>query len=278
MCYVKCPARSLRTAVSTCTHRIKWRGNTHLRVVNQALELLKKANVPAAKRAVQVLTASNCRKAWETGLWEVDNSNLADSPGKAMGAHFYNVRHIDGRGSKTKSTTYLIAGIDQTKHGNAASNAKARLAKAGNLSTAAKCRQFGNALHYVTDITQPIHSSSFSGISVPTQLHPVWEDYVPTVQANFKATGWNKHWTQSDPGAMVDAASVHANEAMAGLMKSVKYKGTICTATPQSGITYTGDCFFNVPAANAAIGRILVLAYQSTARYILAVFKSAPKK
>jgi hypothetical protein len=48
-----------RPAVSTCVHDVKWRSNTHLRVVNRGIELLQKSSDPAAQKAAARMSDAN---------------------------------------------------------------------------------------------------------------------------------------------------------------------------------------------------------------------------
>ena len=59
--------------------------------------------------------------------------------------------------------------------------------------------ELGLALHYVSDMTQPMHSSSFAATQIPLSLHPVFEDYVPSVQGRFPARGaWDGRYRKDN--------------------------------------------------------------------------------
>jgi hypothetical protein len=274
LCYKKCPAGSTRTAVSTCVHDIHWRGNTHLFIVNRALELLAKSSDPVAVAAAKKMNEKDCRTSWETGLWNGDDGALADAPGKAAGSHFYDGSGKDEQGGWTPVVTYTIARQEQTANGNARTRAQARIDDV--VKEVKACENLGLALHYLTDMTQPMHATTFSGISIPTMLHPVLEDYVPSLQAGFpKVTAWDERWTGKLPDEVFLEASKKSADLAPGLMATLKDDGTNCTMTPEGGITYSGYCFLNVPRVNAALAQIVTDGYQSTASYIYAVFNNA---
>jgi hypothetical protein len=284
LCYDSCPAGSKRTAVSTCVHEVKWRSNTHLWVVDIAINLLANTN-DLTKKVAARMTDSGCRWQWEAGLWDADNSDLAETKG-ARGGHFYNVAGLDFEGHTTQIVTYAIAGTEQKDHGNARTNAQAHINKIGNLTTSDQCHELGLALHYLTDMTQPMHASSFPATDVPINLHPVFEDYVGNVQARFPATGvtWDGRWEGLTPDVVLSETSRKSNSLAPALYKVLKYDGTICTMTSEPlsvndpPVTYTGYCFINVPAVDDMIGVILKDAYQSTASYIFAaVFPTLPR-
>ena len=272
LCYAKCPAGSRRTAVSTCTHDVAWRGNTHLWIVNRGLELLSRSGDALAQKAVQTLNAPACRQQWEQGLWDADDK-ISDT--KLHGTHFYNGGGKDYNGSPTSVVTYLLAGVEQNANGNGRSNALARIRQAADLATPEQCYALGTALHYLTDATNPMHSSGFSAVSLPLILHPAVEEYVPMIQARFPAQGyWNGTWNGNNPDEVFHATSVKFGAMAPGLLATMQYDGTLCTMTTEPGVTYTGDCFLQDPQVDAKIGQILTESYQATASYLYSVFKA----
>jgi hypothetical protein len=126
---------------SACKHNEcsgnEWRGNTHLWIVNRALDLLKKSDDPIARRVVERMNktgAGACREQWESGLWDTDDGYLAENFGwrQRRGTHFYNPTGKDAFGAPTGITTYsLIAGPaakNEIQFGDARLNARYRLA------------------------------------------------------------------------------------------------------------------------------------------------------
>jgi hypothetical protein len=118
-----------------------WRGNTHLWVVNRAIDLLAKSDDPIARRVVARMNKtgpSGCRAQWESGLWDTDDGLLAENMGtrQRLGTHFYNPAGLDAYGKKTDIKTYtLIAGSaaksgEKILFGDARLNARYGLAAA----------------------------------------------------------------------------------------------------------------------------------------------------
>lgn len=164
LCYKKCPRGSRRTAVSTCVHSIKWRGNTHLWVANGALAVLKRSGAPEAKAAVAALSAPACRTAWEEGPWGEDESDRADNPTSSRGgAHFYNARRVDYRGRATKTRAYPGSGVGKS-NGKKEMHAKVwDLGALRNTPSTETCRKVGAALQYVTDMHLPTGAGKRGG-------------------------------------------------------------------------------------------------------------------
>jgi hypothetical protein len=272
LCYAKCPPGSRRTAVSTCVHDVVWRGNTHLWVVNRGLELLSRSSDPVAQQAAQALNQPACRSQWEQGLWDADDQ-ISDT--NRRGSHFYNGGGRDFNGNPTSVVTYLIGGTEQNQNGNGRINAKARLQDAGNVSSDAQCYALGSALHYLTDATNPMHASGFSAVSIPLILHPAVEEYVPMIQARFPAVGaWDGGWAGNSPDQVFHQTAVKFGAMAPALLGTMKYDGTLCTMTPEPGVTYTGYCFLQQPAVDAKIGEVLLQGYQATASYVYSIFKN----
>lgn len=281
LCFKKCPAGSHRTAVSTCVHDVKWRGNTHLYVTRGGLSLLASSPDPVAKKAYATMSTEPCKSAWEQGLWDADdpNGNLLDNPSdpnKGGGTHFYNAGLRDAWGKPTKTVTYLLAGVQVAFKGNARTNAKTHLLEAGDLNksaTAEQCHALGLALHFETDMTQPMHATAFSALEIPTMLHAAIEEYAPTIQARFPPNAaWDGRWKGMKPDDVLYQTSLKSGQLSPAFMKPMDYKGTICTMNPETGAVYTGMCFVGVPAVDNAIGVVLREGYQDTASYIYAVF------
>jgi hypothetical protein len=283
LCYASCPAGSVRTAVSTCVHQIRWRGNTHRFIVDRALDAIKNAQRDAITEKVvdSMIRSNECDRAWQDGLWDADD-DLADTGFPPYGgSHFYNGAGRDAFGDPTTVVTYTIAGLEQLYFGNARTNAASRINtaffEAPNVRRSSPdCYQLGLALHYMTDVTQPMHSTGFHGLSIPFMLHPVLEEYVPTIQGRVLKRPWQRRWANLSHDEIFHQTAVRTAGMAPALMEKLEYNGAICTMTPEDGITYTGSCFVNDPAVNAQLDAILSDAIESTASYIYSVFKLAP--
>ena len=268
---------------------IKLRGNTHLWVVNRALDLLAKSSDPVAVTAVKTMNESACSARWQQGLYDGDEPALADDPTQVnkptAGTHFYNPTGKDAFGNPTSATTYLVGGVDVSTGGlRGKRNLNARQTADGYIKqlppsgpTATNgCYALGLALHYMTDMTQPMHTTSFSGVSSPMWLHPYFEAYVPVVQNKFPAEGsWSERWKGESADDTFHKAAVRSSPLAPALMRVLTVSGRKCTI---GGIAlappYAGYCFINDPNVDAQIGIVLQDGYQSTASYIYNVFNS----
>lgn len=268
---------------------VKLRGNTHLWIVNRSLDLLKKSNDPLARKAAQTMSAGTCASQWRLGLYDGDEPKYVDDPlqtkKSTAGSHFYNPTGKDYNGNSTSSVTYLIAGVDVSTGGfrgspnlNARQSANAQIQKipVSGPSNAGGCYELGVALHYLTDMTQPMHASGFSGVSSPQFLHPYFEAYVPSVQTRFPAVGAFQGSSVKNPDFNFDAIARKGNALAPALMKTLIKEGKQCTldGVDLSPIPYVGYCFIKDPAVDKQIGIVLQSAYQSTASYIYSVFSS----
>jgi len=282
LCYVSAPY-ARRTAVSTVTMNVRLSGNTHLWIVNRALELLEKSGDPGARVWAAQLRQKEIREAWENGLWDGDDGDHADGVSVRSGSHFYNGAGKDWRGNNYPFTTFVIAGFDanrtlQGHNRNGRENAAHYLSSvAGPLDTA-KAYNLGLALHYMTDATQPMHTSGFDGSAIPINLHPQYEYYVPYIQARFPTTNmtWDQRWPRQDPDEVVHLAAVRSNGYAVRLLGALHYTGDAGIVTIQgfNGVgPYTGYNFCNDPNVDALTGEILRDAYQSTASYLYNVYK-----
>lgn len=278
LCYAACPPGSVRSAVSTCVHNVKWRSNTHLWIVNRAIDLLARSGDQPAIKAATVMNSQTCRVQWEGGLWDADDGDLSETGG-AYGSHFYNGAGLDFFGKATKVVTYVKLGAEQNARGTARANAKKNIDTVGHLTTPEQCRSLGIALHYLTDMTQPMHSSSYSALELPLSMHAAFEDYVGNVQARFPSVSmaWTRDWTNASADEVFHQVAVKGNSMAPGLSRILTSTGPICTMTTESGnppVTYTGKCYVNDPEVIAKIGEILAAAYQSTASYLYAALRT----
>ena len=320
-----------------------WGGNTHLWIVNRAIELLAKSDNPTARNVVARMNNKVCRERWESGLWEVDHGYLAEDLGfgqtretqQRLGSHFYNAVGRDGYGLPTSVTTYTLLGLEKVAFGDARLNARYRLPgmlrrpgdnlpetnttingvdvrppKGETRSVSdreflemkftpyypgsfaedtdkgnERCYDLGLALHYLTDITEPFHASSFDAFKIPTMLHAVFEEYVPTIQAKFPVG--DQRWEAEQ--AMVkspktadevfDEVARTSNPMAPGLMQVLNAGPGWCTYNPEPSIDYVrshdGGCFRDASRkedVEAAVGSVLRATYQWTASYLWAAF------
>lgn len=302
-CYATASATGLsgsveRTAISTIVHSVKQSGNTHLWVVNQALDLLRKED-PAGQTALgafvnQLRNAGPVRQQWEQGLWDADTPAYADAEGH-QGTHFFNAAKKDRNGDFTPFTTYIPALDNKFACKNSRDCAAAQLKNLAGFrltDTNPQTQQtaayhLGLALHYLTDATQPMHTSGWSGVDIPTNGHPQWEYYVPQIQhlftvdrqaRNLRFLDWQGQGINLDnPNNVFYQAALKSNGFAPRLARALHVDGGAGIVSIQAfnGIgPYTGYNFYNDAEIDTLTGEILQDAYQSTAAYLAAVWKT----
>jgi phospholipase C len=185
--------------------------STHLWIVNRAINLLAARSEPQAVAAVALLRASDCVPQWHQGLADADfkaaynggafdvavggSTTLLVLSGATWAGHFYDPdTGLNYKGQK--SPTAYDQGLAHV------ANVQAQLAK----NRAGACYELGLALHYFTDITQPMHASNYTAKDWPVELHSDYETYAMAQQARFAATSWAGP-TAGDAAAQLLAAA-----------------------------------------------------------------------
>jgi phospholipase C len=179
--------------------------STHLWIVNRALDILARhGDDPVAARAIGMLNDASCRTNWQQGLLDADfkapyNGGRFDLPvpasnakillaGTSWKSHFYDPdtqQNYEGEESPTAYTE---------------TNAHAKNALAGGLGTAESCYELGLALHFYTDLTQPMHAANFTFKNRPVGLHSNLEGYAVEIQDRYTLSDWG-----GTPAANIDA-------------------------------------------------------------------------
>ena len=264
-----------------------WRGNTHLWVVLRALEALEASPRADARAAAGFLRRSGCMTAWKEGLWDMDDGGNEDSA--KSGSHFYNGSRRPYPGATVNCLTYGTASC-ANDYGNALTNADRNITLASKYtSTAEQCRAVGKALHYMTDVTMPMHAGSLSGIDYWPMLHPALEEYVPVVHQRVfpsrRTPAWSGAWADLHPSKVLSNASVEARRQLDLLLTAVApSKGKRCTYFPEvedrapdlikAKVAYVGSCFYGDSKVDNALISTLKTAVQSTASYLVSAHKA----
>lgn len=296
LCYIAGPPGVTRTAVSTVKMNVRQSGNTHLWIVNRALELLAKSDDAGVRGFVATMNQPAIRAKWESGLWDADGPSLVDFPNN-MGTHFYNPAGKDWLGNPTRVVTYdVVEGsivpilVGEGKHlvrlifknnlkcKNARECANANLAKLTGGLKESNAYELGLALHYMTDLTQPMHTSGFDAFKIPNNLHPQYEYYAAFVQGNWPATDmtWNKRWMDKNPDGVLLETALESNALAPQLSKALNIDGLAGIVTIQAfnGVgPYTGFNFYHDKTVDALTGKLLQESYQSTASFLYSVYK-----
>jgi hypothetical protein len=88
------------------------------------------------------------------------------------------------------------------------------------------CYELGLALHYFTDITQPMHAANFAATNAPRLLHSNWEGYAEEIQARFVRPDWSvgpSGSTEDEVQASAVASKAHwgKGEEQGPLLKAI---------------------------------------------------------
>lgn len=251
--------------------------STHLWIVNRALGLLgQRADLPQAAAAVALLNAADCRPSWQQGLADADfkaayDGGTFDVPvggstallvlsGATWASHFYDPDSgVNYQGQK--SPTAYDQGLAHL------ANARAQLAK----DRANACYELGLSLHYLTDLTQPMHASNYTAKDWPIELHSDYETYAMAQQARFVATTWSGP-TSGDASAQL-LATAHASKPRWPTLKSAitaAYAARGCGKLSSYWTDHT-NCWTGDAAVDAQLGAELVASQTATANYLYAI-------
>jgi hypothetical protein len=171
--------------------------STHLWLVERALDVLAKHPDDArACSAIALLDDEGCKGRWRQGLFDADyrheyNDGSSDlEPGSSLAAIVFS-------GASWKSHFYdPDTGEnwqgERTPTGLTESMAHLRMARAllrGDKPTA--CYELGLALHFVTDLTHPMHAANFTNVDRPRRLHGNVEAWSMEVQDGYALDDWS---------------------------------------------------------------------------------------
>lgn len=266
--------------------------STHLWIVNRAVEILSRhGDDPVAARAVSVLDDAGCRKSWQQGLLDADfkaqyNNGRKDMPthpsdlqvalaGATWASHFYD----PDTGKNYKGETSPTAFTEASSHIERAFDG--RLGDKGSNA----CYELGLALHYFTDLTQPMHATNFTALSRPAKLHSNLEGYAVEIQARFPLADWSGkpagsikdfvHETAKDSKPLFQdgvQAIVNAYRSHDGLdlLECGKVDVDWWHFLERQQIDHR-YCWESDPGVDAVIGKSLKSAQDHTAKYIYLV-------
>lgn len=258
--------------------------STHLWIVNRALDILgRHAEDATASQALTFLNEPSCRTNWEQGLLDADfkaeyNNGRRDLPVPASNArivfagttwesHFFDPdtrKNYEGAESPTAFT-------ETSSH---AENARRQ-----GLASAEGCYELGLALHYYTDLTQPMHAANFTFKNRPVGLHSNLESYAVDIQDRYVLEDWN-----SDSASDIDDWVMRTAQASKALHTSTMQSVVVAYHDARArhvfgcleidGAFYQRQyidlprCWKNHPAVDASVGNSLKEAQSKTAQYI----------
>ncbi len=248
--------------------------STHLWIVDRAIDILSRhTDQPSAAAAYERLTDPVCQSRWQQGLFDADYkapyhdgySNLYPGAsewrialsGATWESHFYD----PDSGENYRGKTSPVAKQRALEH---AANADAKLANGDAWNG---CYELGLSLHYMTDMTQPMHTANFAATDWPLRLHTHLEGYAMQVQDSYARADWSgaPHATR----AQLLQATARASKALWPMMlDALEYAyGARCDPFGDYWFDHE-DCWQGDAGVNAAIGAALSTAQDATAQYL----------
>jgi hypothetical protein len=172
--------------------------STHLFLVENAVRILEKhPEIPEAKRVLEVMSMPRCKPSWQRGLYDADfaaeyNDGLSRLPANpkfrdivrsltTWQSHFYDPDSGKNYLGRTYPTA-LSRGSDAVTL--MLSNDLHRGYENG-------CFHLGVALHFMTDLTQPMHAANFTAMSRPIRLHVNMEAFALERQSAHVLPDWS---------------------------------------------------------------------------------------
>ncbi|HEX5062892.1 MAG TPA: hypothetical protein VFV99_26140 [Kofleriaceae bacterium] len=234
--------------------------STHLFIVNRAITILgKHTSLPQASKAFARLNNSTCRTRWQLGLDDADHK-VSYNNWYTWRSHFYD----PSTGTNYTGQTSPVAYNEALKH---LQTAKTKLA-ANDVNNG--CYELGLALHYATDMTQPMHAANFAATDRPLDMHSHVEDYAVEIQNGYVASDWNTAPTGTVNTALSNLAWA-ANSKWPGLWNALG-NAYIAKCNDDMDDEYfdTTSCWKGDAGVNAAIGAALRDAQIDTAKFLYA--------
>ncbi len=249
-------------------------GSTHLWIVDRATDVLGQHS--EGTRARTWLLNSTCKARWQQGLYDADyrakyNGGWFDlTPtsstatiglsGATWASHFYD----PATGKNYKGQTSPTAKTEALAH---STSARALLAK-GDVSNG--CYELGLALHFFTDLTQPMHASNYTATNVPTSLHTHVEEYALNLQTFSAPTGYVA--PSGTTSSFIDAAGYRSKAQWSPLKTAIANAYPARCGWPFS--TYVLDhteCWQGDPTVDAKIRASMASAINDTASFLVSV-------
>jgi phospholipase C len=263
------------------------RNSTHLFVVQNAILILAREDESAAARQLlNALEEPECAQQWKLGLHEADyraiynggksditvDSTIFDLARErpTWETHFYNPETgLNYRGNTRTSLSETMKELASIK--------KILGPRAERFDA---CYSLGLALHYFTDITQPMHAANFTSLSHPLYLHSNLEARATELQSSFIATRWSERPSASVGDAFVSDFFIQT--ARDSKAQFVVTHASILDAYDRSHESYEAKCatrdrlpLFDVracwkgdSAVDANIGDSIMFAQDRTAQFL----------
>ncbi len=270
--------------------------NTHLWIVSRSLDILRRdPNADVESALVRAMDGPHCSAAWRRGLIDADflaahNGGAMDlaigaSPldivvaGATWKGHFYDPDTGLNYKGESETTAYSQA------LANAVAAKAAWSTQDDSDSMRSACYALGLSLHFVTDLTQPMHAVNFTSISRPRGLHSNLESYATSIQEEHRLEDWSGRPTGSSADFIVTVArrakalwpETHAAVAAAYLKQQPQHPlwcGDITASSFAFASAQQIDrvlCWAGDAAVKEKIGAALRLAQEATAQFLFLI-------
>lgn len=195
--------------------------NSHLWIVSHGIDIMSRSSVVKSN---ELTLLNQWRSDLEQGVFDADHMNPYYDNGTYC-SHFYD---------PDTGKTYISLSL--------AKNAKETGAKYFRLAGEAYQKNdqkqafyyLGLSLHYLTDLTQPMHASNFTNVSTPFGYHSKFEDFVDTIKENYKVTDDKGYWNfSSTPEEWLHQTAVQSKKDAPGILNSEIYDWFIKAAVSQ---------------------------------------------
>lgn|GEM_PF-6645330 len=172
---------------------LKWNKETHAQIVNNAFSLATRYDTLDGAATLKKLWANETFKsAVHSGLVDADEYGKVEYTGFLYAKHFYdpdtrtNYFGFTSGTAMTEALTYFRESTNQLATALPVLNRGESLSEALARDMGYK---LGLALHYLTDLTQPMHAANFANVFASAQLHD-WrhsgfEEYAETNRSRF---------------------------------------------------------------------------------------------
>lgn len=248
--------------------------STHLWIVDHAVAILSRhTDQPSAAAAYERLTDPACQSRWQQGLYDADykapyhdgyfdlypgaSEWLIALSGATWESHFYD----PDTGENYRGKTSPVAKQRALEH---AANADAALA---NGDVWHGCYELGLSLHYMTDMTQPMHTANFAATDWPLRLHTHLEGYAMQVQDRYARSDWSGAPHASRARLLQSIA--RASKALWPMMLGALEDAYDARCDPFGEYWFDHeDCWQGDAGVNDAIGAALWTAQDATAQYL----------
>jgi phospholipase C len=259
--------------------------NTHLWIVERALDILAKHPRHAkAAAALERLDNLGCRANWTQGLYDADykheynggRMSLSIAPtaaeiaasGATWESHFYDPdTRLNWKGRREPTAyTEILAHVFAAEYWFAHPNL---LGDGLGANRAVACYEIGLALHFITDLTQPMHAANFTAVDSPVRLHTNLEEWAMEIQEEFVLDDWTAA-PRGELEPFIVATARASKAAWAPTLRAIDnaYEDR-CGSVGLLGVDEP-HCW-QVPAVRTHVGRSLRNAQNVTAQFLAIV-------